>query len=79
MNILNIICNYSVVILASILFLFLFVTFCISVYTCFSKKNKDEEKKKGDLLARITVSVVIGCILPWVLKFIFYFISKIVG
>ena len=82
MNILNMVCNYSVVILASLLFLFLFVTFCLSIYTCFPKKkteNEGKEKGKGDLLAKIVVTIFTGCLLPWVLKVIFYYIAKIAG
>ncbi len=78
MNILNICCYYSGAILASVLFLFLLITFGISVYSCFPKKGKENEEshKFTSVLAKVTVAIIIGCLLPLVLKGVVFFFTK---
>lgn len=78
MNILNICCYYSGAILASVLFLFLLITFGISVYSCFPKKGKESKEPRTftSVLAKITVSIIIGCLLPLVLNGVFFFFTK---
>lgn len=78
MNILSICCYYSGAILASILFLFLLITFGISVYSCFPKKGKENKESYTfiSVLAKITVAIINGCLLPLVLYGVFFFFTK---
>lgn len=77
MNILNIICYFSLSVLACVLFLFLFATFGISIYSYFPKKNK--EKDNTNMLAKVTVTIITACLLPLTLKVVFYFLLKAIG
>ena len=71
MNVLNVICYGSAVVFMTMVFVFALATLVASVYSCFTKKVE------GKLWTKIVISLGIGCTIPWILKIIVFFISKV--
>ena len=73
MNILNIISYGCAVLFFGMILLFDIVVIISSIIYLFAKKEK------GELLARLVIVFTSIFVCPWVLKIIFFFLTKIGG
>lgn len=71
MDLLYKICLVSTIVLFSVVFIAVFVVFCTSIYSCFTKKVP------GKLIAKIAVMLGFGCICPWILWIILTLIKAL--
>ena len=71
MEILNFLCYASATFFSGVAFIICVVLFVTSIYACFTKKIK------GDLFAKIFLTIFLGCLSPWLLKLVFVFFVKL--
>ena len=73
MRILDLICLGSLTFLALCVLTFVVMVFCTGIYACFTKKVK------GELFAKITIAIVSGCCIPWLIKGVIFLFTKILS
>lgn len=73
MEILNLICYGSAILILGNVLIITMAAFLTSLYTCFSKKVD------AKLFVKISVTIFLGCICPLIFRLILYFVLKVIG
>ena len=71
MELLNNICWVCATLMSGMACVFTFGTFCICVFSLFSKKLE------GTFVAKLIIMIVFGCATPWLLRLTLFFAGKI--